>query len=127
MHSDELRPESVDASFVPRLRDSVAAAELDGEAVLFNEGTGRLHALNTIATFVWSCVDGIASVQAIAEELADAFHADYAVVENDVLGLVRRLGAEGMLMGVAADEAVVAEEAAMGESVAYEHDSEGCA
>lgn len=108
MPTDELRAADLDASFVPRRREHVITAELDGEAVLFNEDTGRIHALDRIAALVWSCLNG-ATVRAIAAELAGAFEVDWVVVEADVLALVRRLCAEGLIAGVAADEAAVQE------------------
>lgn len=122
-----LHPDEIDASFVPRARERMATADLDGETVLFHEDTGGLHRLDTIATLVWSRFDGAATVHAITGELADAFQADRAVVEGDVLALVRRLGAEGLLAGVAADPAVVGEEPVTGDAVDYEADARGCA
>lgn len=132
MRTDELHADDVDASFVPRRRARVSTAELDGEAVLYNEDTGRIHSLDRIATLVWSCFDGAASVRAIAHELAGAFEVDLVVVETDVLTLVRRLGAEGLIVGVAADPADDEEQPPADQDFAppdvdYEGDTRGCA
>lgn len=129
MNTDALSPDDIDASFVPRRRDRIATAELDGEAVLYDEDSGRIHALDTIATVVWSCFDGTASVRSIAEGLAGAFAADWVVVENDVLALVRQLGSEGVLAGVAGDQTDDEDdgEATGKDPVGYEGDARGCA
>lgn len=132
MRTDELHADDVDASFVPRRRAHVSTAELDGEAVLYNEDTGRIHSLDRIATLVWACFDGAASVRAIAHELAGAFEVDLVVVETDVLTLVRRLGAEGLVAGVAAEQTEGEQEPADIEDPAppdvdYEGDTRGCA
>lgn len=103
MPTPEIAAEDVGLAFVARPRSTVAAAVLDDEAVLFDEATGRLHTLDRIATVVWECLDGSARLRDIASELAHAFGADSAVVEADVLGLVRALGRQGVLEGVAAD------------------------
>lgn len=109
MRVEERSSTDIGLAFVARPRDSVAAAELDGEAVLFDEGTGRLHTLDPIATVVWACLDGTATLRDIAGELAEAFGAERAVVESDVLRLVRQLGDQGVLEGVAADPALLEE------------------
>lgn len=103
MSVDELAATDIDAAFVARPRASVVAAELDGETVLFDEDTGHLHTLDPVATVVWGCFDGQASLGEIASELAGAFGADRAVVVADVLRLARELGAQGVLDGVAPD------------------------
>lgn len=128
MNTDALRPDDIDASFVPRRRDRVVTVELDGEAVLYDEDSGRIHALDTIATVVWSCFDGTASVRGMAEDLAGAFAADWVVVENDVLVLVRRLASEGLLAGVTGDRTDDEDHDEAGrKAVGYEGDSRGCA
>lgn len=86
----------LDETFVPRARDDVTAAVLDGETVIHCDGA--LHHLSRIATLVWQCSDGEVTVEGLADELAGAFGADTATVERDVSVAVLDLAARGLLV-----------------------------
>lgn len=90
---------ALDATFVPARRDDLAVEELDGELVLLDETTGGIHVLNATASVVWRCLDGDIDVATLAAELADAFGVDASQVSDDVLGMVRQLAADGLLVG----------------------------
>lgn len=107
--TDVIRGDAIDASFAPRRRPNVAAVELDGEAVLYDEDSGAMHLLDPIATIVWKCFDGSANLEDLSFELAAAFDADEDVILADVLALARQLGRQGLLEGVEPDPEVVAE------------------
>lgn len=79
----------------PRARGDVTAVVLDGEAVIHR--AGRVHALDPVATLVWRCCDGDASVDQIAAELAEVFAAPRATVTRDVAAVVDELAALGLL------------------------------
>lgn len=104
MSAEPIAPRDVGVTFRPQRRDDVADIVLDGEAVLCDEASGALHHLDRIATIVWQCLDGGASIEELAAEFADGFGAAHDIVCNDVLTLVRELGAQGLLVGVIADE-----------------------
>jgi len=87
----------------PRPRPGLASVELDGERVVLDEASGALHLLDPVASVVWSCLDGSATIDELVVDLAAGFGADADEVGADVLGLVRRLGGLGLLEGVAAD------------------------
>jgi peroxiredoxin len=101
-----IEPDEIDRSFVPRPRADVAFVELDGEAVIAatagDDGRLLTHWLNPIGTIVWQCFDGVASLDELIADLADAFGADPDVVANDVVELSRALGRTGLLDGVTA-------------------------
>jgi hypothetical protein len=97
---NSIMPEAIDASFVPQPAAGVHTVELDGEAVLYDERRSRLHVLNPIATLVWSCFDGVSSLDAVIADLAAVFEVDATVVGADVLRLACSLGGEGLLAGV---------------------------
>ncbi|MDP8970371.1 MAG: PqqD family protein [Actinomycetota bacterium] len=99
--TDHLPAESISPDHVPTPRADLAVAELAGETVLGDPQTGRVHHLDPIGSAVWSLLDGRRSVRALAAELAAAYRAERAVVEADVLALLRRLGGQGLLAGVA--------------------------
>ena len=94
-------PETIDARFVPEFDGPVSLIPVKDEAVLFNEADGHLHQLDVIAALVCRCFDGEATIADIVQDLAEAFSADVAVVEADVLALCRGLGEQGLLRGIA--------------------------
>lgn len=71
--------------------------------VVTDEVTGLSASLDPVAGLVWNCLDGRTPLAEIVRDLADAFGAPADVVADDVLRLVRRVGALGLLDGVAAD------------------------
>ncbi len=81
----------------PKARDDLAVVELDGEAVIYDEGTGDLHHLNPTATIVFSLCDGTATIREIADDLAEAFTRSPAEVEPQVRRLLLRLRRAGLL------------------------------
>ena len=95
-----MRAADIDRTFAPRRADAAYTIELDGEAVVLDEARNRLHHLNPTATLVWSCFDGVGTIEDIAADLADAFESSEDDMHLDVLTLARELGAEGLLEGV---------------------------
>jgi hypothetical protein len=94
--------DSVDGSSrpAPRRRADVHGVELDDESVLYDERNDRLHFLNWSASAVWWSIDGRASVDDLAAELADRFHAEPDVMRTDVATLLERLGSEELVEAV---------------------------
>ncbi len=87
----------IGATFVPAVRRTVAAVDIDGEAVLYNEATGSLHALNSPATVVWACCDGAATIAEIASDLAAVFGVDAETMLAHVVDAVRDFARLGLL------------------------------
>lgn len=98
---DLVTADSLDGTFVPRPRPSVAGLELDGDTVLLDAETGGAHRLDPVASVVWSCFDGSGSLDEIVDDLSAEFAADRERVLQDVVTLARLLGEEGLLEGVA--------------------------
>ena len=88
----------VGVEMVPLRAERVAFVELDGETVAYEEERGTLHLLDQIATVVWGCCDGSASVSQLVDELAGAFGAERAQVDADVRALLGRLVADGLVV-----------------------------
>jgi hypothetical protein len=88
---------------VPRRRDGVYGVEIDSESVLYDERSGRLHLLNWSASAVWWSIDGIASANELASDLAATFDASQESMHADVLGLLAMLGARDLVERVAND------------------------
>jgi hypothetical protein len=115
-------PDPVDSAFVARRRPDLVVEELDGEALVYDEIDGSLHRLDTIATLVWSCLDGTVSVSQLAAEFSEAFDTDRTTVEHDLLATIRTLRDEGLLMesGVASG---APNRRSAGEDTALAHES----
>lgn len=93
----------VDLSLVPVRRSTLTTVELDGETVLYDEATGRVHHLNHEAALIWMFLDGQAQLADLAADLADAFEVDPAAMGDDVVRLTRSLVDEGLLAGTGAE------------------------
>lgn len=88
--------DGLDGSCAPRRRAELAHVELDGETVLLDDA-GTLYQLDAVATIVWRCLDGSATIDSLAVDLSDAFHEDVERVRSDVLALARQLRHLGLL------------------------------
>jgi coenzyme PQQ biosynthesis protein PqqD len=87
----------------PRVRETVAWVELDGEVVIYDEADGSMHLLNNAAAAVWMLCDGSSAVDQIIGELAEAYGADEAQIAKDVTELMSQLTSKGLLEGVSDD------------------------
>jgi hypothetical protein len=101
-------PNSIHREHVPRRVDPAASAELEGDEVLYLEAPPRLFVLNPQARIIWHNLDGTLSVGQLADELAAEFGVPAEDMTSDVVGLVRELGASGLLQGVDADPVAIA-------------------
>lgn len=87
----------VDADSRLCARSDLAAVELDGEAVIYDDANRRLHRLNAPATILWNCLDGAASLRQIAGDIAETLGADATSVLSDIVTVAKQLVAEGLL------------------------------
>lgn len=87
----------VTTSMRVKAREDVPCVVLDGQAVVYDQSEDRLLLLDAIATVVWQCCDGEGSVAEIIADLAEAFRADSAVVERDVVALLSGWAERGLL------------------------------
>jgi PqqD family protein of HPr-rel-A system len=87
------------AAIKPRARADLAAAELDGEAVIYDERSGDLHHLNPTATIIFSMCDGTSTVREMSGEIAGAFGVPADEVERQVRALLKELREAGLLNG----------------------------
>jgi hypothetical protein len=102
-------PDAIDGGFVARRADTAHTVEVDGEAVLLNDG--RLHLLNSTGALVWACFDGEGTIAEIASDISEGLGVPYDTVLEDTLTVVRELGAEGLLASVTPAAAEPATEA----------------
>lgn len=88
---------SIDAETVVAARSDFASVELDGEIVLYDDGTHRLHRLNPTATTLWQCLDGSATLREIATDIAVVYEVEAATVLPQVVSLTEAFAGEGLL------------------------------
>ena len=100
---EEIPSSAVTLQHAPRLRTGVGSAFLDDEGVLLDPATGASHLLDAPAALVVRFLDGSATLAEIAFDIADVLGLERERVESDVLRLVRTLGDQGLLDGVARD------------------------
>jgi hypothetical protein len=87
----------LDAAFVPVRNPCVHVVELDGEAVLLDEDTNRLHVLNATGALLWACFDGQSSIGEIGADISDELGTPLDVVLEGSLTLTRTLLDQGLL------------------------------
>jgi hypothetical protein len=83
----------------PAAKPTVVSVEVGGERVLLDTETGKLHLLDRVASVVWPFLDGTATVDELAADVADAFGEPVERVRADLGALVGRLAEEGLLAG----------------------------
>jgi hypothetical protein len=105
-----MQPDAIDETFVARRAPTAHTVEVDGEAVLLNDG--RLHLLNATGALVWACFDGDGTIAEIAADISDGLGVPYDAVLEDTLAVARELGMEGLLDAVAPAESEQEPEAA---------------
>jgi PqqD family protein of HPr-rel-A system len=87
----------VTAPIKPKTRDELAAVELDGEIVVYDQSNGRLHALNPTASVVFKFLDGTATMKELADDIAAAYSAPPGEVEAQIRKLVRQFRKDALL------------------------------
>jgi hypothetical protein len=90
----------------PRVRNDLTVIELDGEAVIHDELNGDLHRLNSTATLVFSLLDGSATLEELAVDVAAAYTMKVEEVLGQMRQLVEELAASHLLVGTEPDPLV---------------------
>lgn len=113
----------IDGRLTPTHARAVVGVELDGEAVLYHEELQTVCVLNPTATVVWNCLDGSSGLDRLCQDLADAFSVEAEALREDVLGIVREFGRQGLLEGVEPDpEEVAAHTLAVPDALGHDRD-----
>jgi Coenzyme PQQ synthesis protein D (PqqD) len=69
---------------VRRRVDSLMVREVDGELLLLDTSSNRIHQLNRTASFIWQHCDDVGSEAELAAELAVEFDVEEGQALNDV-------------------------------------------
>jgi PqqD family protein of HPr-rel-A system len=81
----------------PLQRSDVAFAQIGEEAVVFDPLHGGLHLLNPSAALVYRVCDGSATIDELADDVADAFGVPVGDVQPQVTMLVDSLAHIGLV------------------------------
>ena len=87
----------------PQARADLTVVELDGEAVIYDEINGDLHRLNPTATLVFSLLDGSASVEDLALDIAKAYGMPVEEITAQVRELANQFASSHLLVGTEPD------------------------
>jgi hypothetical protein len=72
-------------------RDDIIFQQTSGATVLFDLDDGRYLSLNEVGARVWELCDGTRNAADLVAVIEEEYDAPTAVVESDVLDLVRQL------------------------------------
>jgi PqqD family protein of HPr-rel-A system len=89
----------------PKTRADLTVVELDGEAIVYDDESRKIHHLNPTATIVFNLCDGSATISELSGEIAEAFKLQPDEVERQVRGLLRQFRKEQFLEGRALEGA----------------------
>jgi len=81
----------------PVRRSDVYSVEVDGEAVLLQETDDELHRLNVTAALVWSLLDGVTTLEAIARDISEELELPFARVVDDTVHIANQLRAQHLV------------------------------
>ncbi len=97
MHSDDrLRLMLTIRSHVVATKNQIGA-DLAGESVVLHLKNGVYYGLNTVGSRVWTLVQQPIRVQEIVGDLVSQYEVEPQHCEQDVLALIEKLVAEGLV------------------------------
>jgi hypothetical protein len=94
---------AIDEHSVVRPSATTGTIEVDRDAVVVDEPSGRAHALNATGSIVWRCLDGSGPLRSVIDDLADAYAQPRPRIAADVVELVRHFARLGLIDGLARD------------------------
>jgi hypothetical protein len=87
------------AAMKPKVREDLVVAEVDGEAVIYDQRKVDILHLNPTATIVFNLCDGTSTVKEMAGDIADVFQMPADQVERQVRSLIRDFKQTALLDG----------------------------
>ena len=71
--------------------DSVTTREVENEALMLDQASGKIHQLNTSAYFIWKCCDGNNTIEDIIKLVEHEYSSQSDAIENDVITTLQSL------------------------------------
>ena len=87
-----------DKRMFPVRRSDVVVREIEGETLVLDGLSGKVHQLNPTAGFIWACCDGKSSVIDITSRLAAEYNVLAASVAPDVAKTIGDFQELGLLI-----------------------------
>ena len=81
----------------PRTREDLSARVIGGEVVVLDRHGGKVHQLNSTASYVWDRCDGRLTEAEIADDLSEAFEVEPNQAVSDVGALIGQFRELGLL------------------------------
>ena len=82
----------------PVRRPDVVVREIEGETLVLDSLSGKVHQFNTAAGFIWACCDGTSSIVDITRRLAAQHSSQAVTLELDVANTIGKFQELGLLM-----------------------------
>ncbi len=82
---------------IPKKNEAILDRELDGETVLFNLSTNKLHSLNATAGFIWKECNGVNTMNSLVELLSHSFAVKAKQAERDLRVLLKGMYHAGLI------------------------------
>ena len=87
-----------DDATCPTRRSDLMIREVDGETLILDGLSGRVHQFNPTAGFIWNCCDGKSSIIDITSRLAAEYSVPAASVAPDVANTIGKFQELGLLI-----------------------------
>lgn len=81
----------------PRRNETILDRVLDGETVLFNLSTNKLHSLNVTASFIWQHCTGTNTVSRLGELLGQSFAVTVEQAQADLQPVLAGMHHAGLI------------------------------
>jgi PqqD family protein of HPr-rel-A system len=94
---------TVPAGYRPRKRSDVLELDMGDGFILYNHDSSLVHHLNPTAAVVWQVLDGEATVERLAEEIADEYGLPVDNVQMQIISLIAELDAMGLVEDASSD------------------------
>jgi hypothetical protein len=78
-------------------RESQTSCELQGDTLILDFDKGAYFGLDAIGTLIWRHLQQPQTVKEICNAVVEQYEVDLATCEQDVVGLLERLYAEGLI------------------------------
>jgi hypothetical protein len=81
----------------PARAPEAVTLDVDGETIVYQRLTGKVHRLDRVGSVIWGCLDGQSGVDELVDDLAAAFSVEPGIVRKDVGTLLERLARNHLL------------------------------
>lgn len=79
--------------------------ELDGQLMIFDEGSGRIVEVNQTAALIWQLCDGKRTIVQLSDQVAEAYPDSADQIRKDIPLIVQQLEELGVLRALPAKHA----------------------